>query len=157
MIRLFAKLPHDRTAEGTLWAVEDARLVVGPDRCCGKADNQAAIAHGNPTRDPLKPFGDTPCGVYRIIEVDRISDKEQNQHFGPVFLKLRPVAGDAARSGSEHNRSGFGIHGGPLLEDGQLRPTNGCLRTGDAFVLILADLIEAEFNAGRDVFFEVSE
>jgi hypothetical protein len=157
MIRLHARLPKDRTAEGTLWVTDEAGAMVGgPARCRGKADNQEAIAHDNPARDPLKPFGDHPLGVYRVVEVDRIVDQEQRRHFGRVFLKLRPVSGDAFTA-AQNARSGFGIHGGPLLDDGRLRPTNGCLRTENTFVGTLADRVEADLDAGRDVFYDCQE
>src|SRR5262249_4637698 len=142
-VKLYSRLPKDRTAEGALWVVgEDDRIQIGPERCRGKSDNQTAIAHGNPSRDPLRPFGDHPLGTYRVTSVRRSSgDPERWRHYGPAFLALEPVAGDALKA-AQDGRTDLGIHGGLVLENGQLRPTFGCLRVLDDFDAVLADLVE---------------
>ena len=71
------------------------------------------------------PFGDHPFGTYRVTMLE--PGKLPAHTYGPGFLLLDPVAGDALE-GKEHGRAGLGIHGGAPLPDGTLRATDGCLR-----------------------------
>lgn len=159
-MKIYARLPHDRTAEGTIWAINDAaRIAAGPEICLGKADNAAAKAHGNPQRFPVKPFGDHPLGRYRVTRIVRYgptSDAKAFHSYGRGFLGLEPLAGDAATA-KANGRTGLAIHGGAPNASGRLRPTNGCLRVPDAFAAQLADLVEVELQAGREVLYEATE
>jgi hypothetical protein len=62
---IVVQLPADRTQKGTLSlvAADGATLLAGPFQTYGKADGQTAAANGNPTRNTLLPFGDTPLGT----------------------------------------------------------------------------------------------
>jgi hypothetical protein len=152
-VKLYARLPRNRWAEGSIWLIgDDGRLMLGPDRCRGKADNAAAKRHGNPDRDPTLPYGDHACGVYRITAVLR----NAGARFGPVFFRLEPISGDALLA-AKNGRTGLAVHGGPLVKDGGLRATNGCNRILDAFALALAEPIEHELQAGREVLYEAVE
>jgi hypothetical protein len=53
-------VPKDRTKYGTVACGAFAC------RCYCKADNAAAEAAGNATRDPRKREGDTPTGTYAV-------------------------------------------------------------------------------------------
>ena len=62
---LNVSLSHDRTKLGYATLVDENGLVrIGPVPVLAKADNGAAKEHGNPERDPAKPYGDTPTGVW---------------------------------------------------------------------------------------------
>ncbi len=129
MIRLIAKLPKDRTQLGTISAYVDGEHR-GQWPCYGKADNAMAAAKGNPSRNPLKQFGDTPTGTWKMI----MGAKQSNTNtYGvhPVIM-LNPTGGQALNSYSPDNRrSGIWIHGGSPNRAGGLRPTNGCIRVAD--------------------------
>lgn len=137
--RLLAVLPRDRHRPGALALVDASReeegshcrlLLAGPWPVLGRAGSDVAGEHGNPTRDPLRPWGDTPLGLYRIGGVQR--SKEPARTYGLAYWELIAEDGDALRAVREGGRSGLGLHGGELAPDGEtLRPTGGCLRIED--------------------------
>ena len=152
-MKLLARLPKDRYDAGTLVVLggdADQDVVAGPFRCRGEADNSGAKAHGNVLEDPTRSYGDHPAGTYRVASVVR--EPQPPRTYGPVFIALAPVAGEAWQA-RENGRKGFGIHGGAPHADGRLRETFGCLRIDDAAAIALADLLEAERAAGREVFY----
>lgn len=121
------ELYRDRNRGGNL------RLDTGERfRCLGKSDDSAAKAHGNPARDPLKPFGDLPTGDYLAVRsVPKNSTPEDIRSYGegPVWV-LNPKAGQALDS-MLNGRYGLLIHAGATgapMPFGALRPTHGCLR-----------------------------
>ena len=136
MLTLISRLPADRREPGTLEALGAAGIEAGPWRCYGKADTQAAAEHGNLSRDPTRPFGDHPCGMYRLAAVHTFG--EPSRTYGPAWISLEPLSGDAGQA-RINGRYGLLIHGG-ALRDGLLRPTHGCLRVDDSTVLELLDL-----------------
>lgn len=97
--------------------------------CYGKADNVQASIHGNKSRDPLRPFGDTPTGVYRGHPVASAGqDQGTLRKYGPHgYISLDPISGDALQA-KNNGRFGLLIHGGDPSTKGQLRPTFGCIR-----------------------------
>lgn len=135
MLTIEVKLSQGRQFPGTL-ALRDAAgaLLFGPVPCFGKADNFSAQQHGNPTRDPLRPYGDTPLGTYiarRALPGDNL------RSYGPHDrISLWPIEGQALRAAQDGDpavlddghRSGLMIHGGAPASGGGLRPTHGCLR-----------------------------
>lgn len=130
-------LPKDRAKYGNLTVATVATF-----RCLGKADNAAAKRQGNPQRDPLKQYGDTPPGVY----IGTLGMTYKGRTYGefPVIM-LSPVSGDALRAQKEGGRSGLWIHGGEL-RNGELRPTYGCIRVDDSTQKILVDLLKGAGN-----------
>ena len=128
------RLPKNRWNLGTLEMQDKSGSVVfGPVSCCGRADNSGAGAHGNPTRDSTKPYGDTPLGVYQVVglsPVDQHDEHEVRQYGRQEKIVLDPISGDALKS-KRNGRYGLLIHGGALSDNGQLRPTYGCIRLGD--------------------------
>jgi hypothetical protein len=152
MMKIYSRLPTSRFEAGELWVEDtDAVRVYGPVRCRGEADNAGAMQHGNPQEDPKRAYGDHPYGLYRAMQV--VYDPKPEASYGPVFIAINPLAGEAWEA-RVNGRTGFGIHGGRLHEDGRLRETYGCLRVDDDTALALADLLEKERAAGREVFYE---
>ena len=129
-MRLHSLLPLNRWLQGLLTVEDDlGSVVAGPWPCRGKADSQDAANHGNPERYPTQPFGDHPYGAYQIAAVE--PDKQPPRTFGPCFLLLDPISGDALKA-KQNGRVGIGAHGGDLgvvTTYGNLRATDGCLRT----------------------------
>lgn len=144
-MRIESKLPVNRVEEGNIY-LEGGLL----GRARGKADNQKAIEHGNPSRDPSKPFGDHPSGKYQVIEV-RTVDPADSHSYGPFKLVLKCLEGvalDAANNG----RTDLEIHGGDPQADGvSLRATYGCLRVSNAVIKMLAVAVRTALSRGETV------
>lgn len=120
MLTVEVRLPKDRTKLGTLSCGDFSCA------CLGKSDNLTAKKNGNPGRDPLKQFGDTPLGTY-TVSIGPVAWPVTAYGIHPV-LRIDPTGGDALVAESEGKRSGLLIHGGALNHHGQLRPTFGCIR-----------------------------
>lgn len=133
-----ARLPMNRRLPGVLTLEDDGTVLLGPYPCRGKADGAVAEFHGNAQRLPWIPYGDHPAGAYRVVLVQR--DKPPHRTYGPFFILLDPVSGDAARA-KMNGRTGIAIHGGDAVADGSLRATEGCLRTTNEAVTFLAALV----------------
>src|SRR2546427_11222285 len=148
-MRIVSNLPSDRLQTGSLTATNDAGVVIlGPVPARGKADGQIAAAHANPDRDPERIDGDHPTGTYRVVRVEH--DKSPTHSYGPRFLLLDPIDGDALIA-KKNGRAGLAIHGGDSAPDGSLRATEGCLRVSNETALAVAGLVEPELAAGRTV------
>lgn len=135
---LLATFPTDRAQQGKLQAFV-GQSMVGEWPCLGKADNAKAKASGNPDRNPLKQFGDTPTGTWKV----RVGVGQTDiATYGPLApFTLWPSGGQALASHAPSNRrTGIWIHGGALNKAGGLRPTYGCIRVHDATMEALHSL-----------------
>lgn len=163
-IRITVSLHKDRYRVGVLTVAVPPTMPVpqtpGPVvtcPCLGISDNAQAIAHHNPTRNTLLPFGDTPTGVYAatVIPPGDVDGYGVNRR-----LFLTPVSGDGVKAESTpNNRSGLLIHGGKLNPaytwwDG-LRPTYGCVRVPDDGMARVLDVVDK--NSGAKITVEVVE
>jgi len=119
--------------------------LAGPFDALGKADNAAAAARGNSTRNPVHSYGDTPTGGYRGFVNQLARTAINDRTYGPqAIITLDPVSGQA-KTAKENGRFGLLIHGGALNAAGQLRPTFGCVRVANAsMVNILASIPATE-------------
>lgn len=137
---LRALLPRNRWNTGRLWVETSAgAILAGPWPCRGKADGQIALLHGNPSRDPTKPYGDHPTGTYKVSAL--VHNKQPVRSYGPCFILLDPVAGDALTA-EEAERVGLAIHGGDPTPEGTLRASEGCLRVSNATSTLLAGIVK---------------
>lgn len=156
-------LPHDRTRPGRLLLLSDAGappadpafrpsvpargrvLLEAP--CLGKADNGQALKNGNPDRDPVRPWGDTPTGTYRPAKV--ITFSPEHATLGRFAIALVGSGGQALEAMLERpdkpRRTELYIHATRSLDEGRgetrLIPTYGCLRLLDADMAALAALL----------------
>src|SRR2546427_13097796 len=127
-MRIVSNLPSDRLQTGSLTATNDAGVVIlGPVPARGKADGQIAAAHANPDRDPERIDGDHPTGTYRVVRVEH--DKSPTHSYGPRFLLLDPIDGDALIA-KKNGRAGLAIHGGGFSPRGAPRAPEGGLLVG---------------------------
>lgn len=134
------ELPADRTRTGTLKVVDPITGVTlfGPVPVLGRAARNRASQEGNPNGDPLRPFGDTPTGVYNIARIVANGDSTTRPvaNFGQSgSIVLDPTGGDA-RQAEINGRTGLLIHAGrhafsSVVDARALKPTNGCLRMLD--------------------------
>jgi hypothetical protein len=143
-MRITIQLPVNRDLTGLLW-IEDLedRCISGPFVVCGRASDTAAALHGNPSRDRLLPYGDTPLGTCRVLGLfptgtgTVLPESEFGSHGA---LVLEPVAGEVALA-EANGRFLFLIHGGAPRADGRLVSTNGSLRVLDGDMRRLATLL----------------
>jgi hypothetical protein len=131
-MRLRISLPEDRDYAGWLEVVDENGVVVlGPFLAAGRAHDEPALAHGNPRRNPLQPFGDTPLGAYvagGVIETGPGTARD-GETYGPNgVVLLEPVSGAAALADA-HGRFRLFIQGG--AGDERLRATAGAVRLFD--------------------------
>jgi len=128
-------LPTNRQKYGTL-TCGDLKA-----QCCAQSDLMAAIKAGNPSRDSLKPYGNTPLGRYRGT-LGAVLQPERS--YGPHrVIELQALDGDALAA-TKNGRDGIWIHGGAPAPDGiGLRPTHGCVRLSDRNQGELVALLEA--------------
>ena len=132
------KFSKNRNLVGTIEVFgDDKASLLGPVRALGRSDNAKATAKGNPSRSSVRPFGDTPTGVYAVrFSMAPMADRGtygQNR-----VMYMDPLSGDALTA-EDNGRSGLWLHGGSL-RDGNLRPTYGCIRVDDDFMLRLYEL-----------------
>lgn len=132
MKRILAFLPANRLEPGLLHLFDHDGVLLHTAACFGKADNTRAAAEGNPDRDPVQPYGDTPAGDYKPSKVERFDPP--HQRMGSAFIPLHGASGDAMRA--QLSRTGLGIHAGK--GDGALIPTFGCVRVRDRDMGVLA-------------------
>ncbi len=141
-MRIEARLPKDRNIPGVLRIVDERAVTAFSCPCLGKADNARARAEGNPTRDPLRRFGDTPLGLWRA----RIGRKMADTRTYGVHrvVTLQGLGGDALRA-CQNGRSGIWLHGGVLNMRRLLRPTFGCLRVADDHMAAILEILDRYF------------
>ena len=118
-------LPLDRAQRGVLilrpvGSTEAPSLVC---ECLGKADNQRAAQAANPQRSPIRPYGDTPAGIYAPARITPYQGR--NPGIGPYWLPMEGIEG-AAKVAKEEGRTGLALHAG--RGDLGLTPTFGCIR-----------------------------
>lgn len=135
--RIFVYLPTDRWKPGFLRLFDPNGTKMLYDMPCrGKADGGRATKEGNPARDPAKPFGDTPSGLYRPSRITRFSPSHKT--LGPLAILLEGQTGEALKA-AQQGRTGLALHGG--RGDDQLMATHGCIRVFDRDMALLAGAI----------------
>jgi hypothetical protein len=146
-VKIRISLPPDRDFSGTLEVTAPSGTVLfGPIPVAGRAHSAAAAAHDNPRREPLLPYGDTPCGTYQlraILKASATSEGFYHEDYGPNgVIVLEPKAGDAVLADA-HGRFRFLIQGGAIGHDDRLRATSGALRIFNSDQQKLIAVLEA--------------
>lgn len=145
-------LPTDRTKTGTLALVDPITglALFGPVPVLGRAARNAASAHGNPSANSLKPYGDTPTGTYDVARIVANGDGTTRpvEVYGQSgSIVLDPTGGDALTA-KRNGRVGLLIHSGrhafsSAVDARALKPTNGCIRMLDFDVAQLVTAIKS--------------
>ena len=105
-----------------------------------------AAAKGNPTRNPLLPFGDTPLGFWKATIGPRFTKPEDVRTYGPHrVIMLRALGGAALIAEQQGKRSGIWSHSGALGWGGRLRPTYGCIRKADEHQAAILAILDPYF------------
>ncbi len=141
-MRIAVLLPKDRTRPGTLRLLDDAGTPMLAMPCLGKSDNAKALENDNPTRDPTKPWGDTPAGTYRPAKVRRFTPEHAT--LGPYAIPLIGIGGQALEA-VKGGRTELYIHATRTNDGGRgedrLIPTYGCLRIEDDDMRALVEVL----------------
>jgi hypothetical protein len=131
MDHLIVELLHNRERCGGISLIDVAgRKIRGPFPVAARSSDNLAAANGNPQRDTLLRFGDTPTGGYVIRRIVKSGSgsKFPTSRFGPHgLIVMEPVSGNAACADA-NGRFHFLIIGGDLSSDKRLRSTAGSLR-----------------------------
>lgn len=138
------RLPSSRTETGLLTLKRSTgNALVSNLKVLGKSDNANAAAKGNPSRDPTRPYGDTPTGGYavpRVVATGAGTVFSAHSYGSNGALVLDPVSGDALAA-KANGRVGLLIYGGAPGTGSRLRATHGCLRLSDGDMKRLVDSI----------------
>ncbi|HEY9081326.1 L,D-transpeptidase [Magnetovibrio sp.] len=136
--RIYVYLPTDRWKPGFIRVFDPRGAQVLYDiPCRGKAANKDAALYDNPHRDPTKPYGDTPSGLYRPARVSAFPSKHRT--FGHYAILLEGQTGDALKA-MQNGRTGLAIHGN--RGDEHLMATYGCIRVFDRDMALLNATID---------------
>jgi len=147
MNRLVVEFLADRGRCGrlTLFDLRGRRLC-GPFPVAGRSTDSLAAAHGNPRRNPILRYGDTPTGSYRLSQILK-SGKGTSlpaAEFGPHGVAVIEGISGAAAMAEANGRFHFLIQGGRRAASGDLRSTAGALRLANEHLRVLmADLRRA--------------
>lgn len=143
-MKIKVRLRQDRANSGVLTIYyKDLKVCEFP--CLGKADTRKATYHNNPSRDPTKPWGDTPTGRYGPTEIVWFDDHIKGIGEAAIPLPLEGAQGPQAEAARANGRSGLYIHAG--RGSGRLRPSYGCLRLRfNDFIRVLNLLAGHKFN-----------
>ncbi|WP_316978033.1 L,D-transpeptidase [Shumkonia mesophila] len=137
MFTLFVNLPRNRWMPGTAHLFgPDGKPVLDNMPCRGKADNKRAAEALNPTRDPARPWGDTPTGTYAPALVTRFDPPHRT--FGRYAILLEGVSGQALAA-KVNGRTDLAAHGGRGNDN--LMATYGCLRLHDRDMEAVAEAV----------------
>jgi hypothetical protein len=142
-LRLCVEVPHNRDGYGTLLLRDGAGAILfGPVPIAARSSDALAAAKGNPARNPLFCYGDTPLGEYRLV---RLIDKRQRSvlqanDFGSAALVLSAVSGAAAIA-EANGRFEIVLCGGRETREGRIRSTAGAMRLRDRDAAALAKLL----------------
>jgi len=150
--RITIQLGANRDRTGYLSVCDDqGRVFVGPLPISARAADSIASENGNPTREPVLPFGDPPTGRYRVV--DAIPTGQGTPYRGDLYgdagaIVLAPVSGDAALADA-CGRFQLLIHGGRPSDDGRLRVSSGNFRLFDHDLKSLIDVVKS--GAGTSI------
>jgi L,D-transpeptidase catalytic domain len=150
--RIKITLPFNRESAGQLTVETSTGFkLFGPIPVLGLADRKSARDNGNPSRNPLLKFGNTPTGQYRSEIYSSYARRPNGMTYADTktgtglltygtqgIIVLTPTGGQALEASKE--RSGLLIHAGDL-RDGRMRPTHGCIRVSPADMAQLTGLL----------------
>jgi hypothetical protein len=144
--RITIQLGANRDRTGYLSVCDDlGGVLAGPFPVSARAADSIASENGNPTREPVLPFGDPPTGRYKVV--DAIPTGQGTPYRGDLYgdegaIVLAPVSGVAALADA-CGRFQILIHGGRPSDDGRLRMSSGNFRVFDHDLKSLIDAVKS--------------
>jgi len=141
MLTLVVRVPdgYNRTAMATL---RDGPRTVLKDFAVAVPLAGLGQQHGNPTGDPLRPFGPVPRGDYSLVALAP-TPAEAVTEYGSHLLAFEPQSGPALQAES-FGRLVLLAYGGPSGRELQLRRTQGGLRLTVAMVNAIVSRLAAD-------------
>lgn len=152
MSKLVMVVPRNRARCGRAMLVAaDDTVRLGPFRVLATANRRQARRHGNPERDPRRPFGHPPTGSFLVagsLPPGVVPNPRRRRRFGRLgALVLAPERGVALEALANGRRHVY-LHGGPLDNKGRLRPTLGGFRVRNHDLERLFRAMNDAFAAG---------
>jgi hypothetical protein len=144
LIELKIRLPTNRDYLGALSVLNSSGVVLaGPFRIAGRASDEIAAEHGNPTRATTLPYGDPPLGSYRFQGMAGTGEgtRFRQDLFGSLDVIILNGTGGHAALADANGRFEIVVHGGPFATNGGLRASTGHFRISDPDLAALCDLI----------------
>src|SRR4051812_47414562 len=125
MLTIKVKVPKQLggAASVEVWS-GGSRVAAGSGAASASAD--LATRHGNPGRDPLRPWGDAPSGDYQLLAKGPAPEGSEAE-YGNHVLVFQPMGGTALEA-EAFGRLLLLVYAGPAGKDGRLRPTQGGVR-----------------------------
>ena len=117
-LKIVAELPAHRRFAGALRLDAEGRTVAGPF--------------------PVRGGIATPLGTYRVGSLLRASDDGDARRFGPMQIRILPIAGAETGGGASEE---LAIHGGALGHEGRYPETAGGIRLSDEDMQSLLEAI----------------
>lgn len=140
-MRIEIILKANRAYPGQLRLVGNDERAIVQGLCMGLADRAQAEKQGNPQRDPVKAWGNTPTGEYTGRLLGYVP-KPARSYGVEEPVTLEPTSGQALLA-KQNGRAGLWIHSGDLTTGGFLRPTFGCIRITPATHAALVQALKA--------------
>jgi hypothetical protein len=138
---------HASRSTGRMTVADEAGNILAVVPFLALSDNARAAQEGNPTRDPLKPYGDTPTGVWAVQQGTPQLNVRTYGPYAPLILS--PLSGQAVLAYADGKRSGIWVHSGDLSTTGHLRPTYGCIRVHNSSLGLFRELSQAHGPIAR--------
>jgi hypothetical protein len=129
------------------------QVICGPLAVAARANSRLANLRGNPTRNPLHRFGDTPTGSWRIHEIlaSGLDTNFSADEFGPYGVVVLEATGGDAALADANGRFRILIQAGDPSLDGRLRATAGALRLSNEAQFQLIRAIKESGGSRCDV------
>src|SRR6185369_640452 len=125
MIKLNIKVPESRE-RAAIATLKKGLKELAQGYAVASTSPQIAAARGNPDCEPLRAWGHSPTGTYRLIN-SRPSAADLAGEYGAHVLLFEPESG-AALSAQAAGRVGLLVYGGPAGPDKRMRRTQGGVR-----------------------------
>jgi len=144
MLYLKVLVPESRDRSAVL-ILSDGMNRIREDVGAASSVPKLAAAHGNAACDPLRPWGHTPFGTYRLLK-RASSPAGCDIEYGSELLLFEAQRGSALEAES-FGRLAFLLYAGPAGQDKRLRRTQGGVRVSKTMM----NEITTQLGAGGDM------
>jgi uncharacterized membrane protein YgcG len=125
MLNIKVRVPEKRGSTAVV-EIRSGLSKIADGVAVASASADLAARHGNPHRDPLRPWGHPPLGSYRLL-AQGPAPAGCDAEYGGQLLVFQPESGEALEAES-FGRLLLLAYAGPAAKGGLLRPTQGGLR-----------------------------
>lgn len=154
MLRIVVELPRNRDFCGALSVFgANGEVLCGPFPVAGRANDALASSRGNPGRNRLLRFGDTPTGTWRVRDI-LPSGRDTSFtvfDFGPNGVVVLEATGGEAALADANGRFQLLIQGGDASSENRLRATAGALRLSNDSLARLVEVLREDEASRCDV------